>query len=187
MSDTVRRFRSLAIAFVVLALSAGVAFAAAPALRPASAPAAGTQADAPEANENEQGEDPGEQGEDAEQGDDADKPDEVEQPEAPDAEDGTPAVGTHGELVSAAAQMETPDGFANHGAFVSCVAKMKDVTLADVDWTTITAESCAAAKDAAKAERDAAKAERKAQHDAKTHGKGAEVSAEKRAEHAPAH
>ncbi len=71
MSDTVRRFRSLAIAFVVLALSAGVAFAAAPALRPASAPAAGTQAEAPEANENEQGEDPGEQGEDAEQGDDA--------------------------------------------------------------------------------------------------------------------
>ena len=80
--------------------------------------------------------------------------------------------------------METPAGFANHGAFVSCVAKMKDVTLADVDWTTITPESCAAAKDAAKAERDAAKAERKAQHDAKAARQGAK-GAEKRAEHAP--
>jgi len=59
---------------------------------------------------------------------------------------------------------------------------MKDVTLADVDWTTVTPESCAAAdaartaeRDAAKAERkaerDARKAERQAQRDAKVHGK----------------
>jgi len=77
--------------------------------------------------------------------------------------------------VSAAAQMPTPDGFRNHGAFVSCVAHMKDATLATIDWTTVTPEACAAAKpgkgndpekqaakDTAKAERDAAKAERAA-------------------------
>src|SRR4029079_7580123 len=82
---------------------------------------------------------------------------------------------THGALVSAAAQMPTPDGFRNHGAFVSCVAHMKDATLATIDWTTVTPEACAAAKpgkgndpekqaakDTAKAERDAAKAERAA-------------------------
>jgi hypothetical protein len=52
---------------------------------------------------------------------------------------------------------------------------MKDATLATIDWTTVTPDTCAAAKpgnghdpekqaakDAAKAERDAAKAERAA-------------------------
>jgi hypothetical protein len=183
MSDTVRRFRSLAIAFVVLAISAGAAFAAAPVLRPASSPVAATQAEEPEANENEPGED-------SEQGEDEDVNEPEDAPEAPDSEEGTPAEGTHGELVSTAAEMETPEGFANHGAFVSCVAKMKDVALADVDWATVTPEACAAAKeaakatrDAAKAERDAAKAERQAQRDANVKGK----SAEKRAEHAAGH
>ena len=112
---------------------------------------------------------------------------EAPETEAPDTEDPseaadtrprrtpTAAEDTHGALVSAAAQMPTPDGFRNHGAFVSCVAHMKDATLATIDWTTVTPEACAAAKpgkgndpekqaakDAAKAERDAAKAERAA-------------------------
>jgi len=63
-----------------------------------------------------------------------------------------------GALVSTAAGMETPAGFANHGAFVSCVAHMKDMTLATIDWTKITPESCAAAKASDNAKADAAKA-----------------------------
>ena len=185
MPDVFRRSRSLAIALVVLALSAGVSLATAPVFRPVSGPAAGSQAEEPEANENEQGEDADEQSEDANEPAPAE-----DAPEAPDAEDGTPAVGTHGELVSAAAAMETPAGFTNHGAFVSCVAKMKDVTLADVDWTTVTPEACGAAKDAAKAERDAAKAERAAQRDAAKAERAAQREAKvhgKSAAHAPAH
>jgi hypothetical protein len=69
--------------------------------------------------------------------------------------------------------MATPAGFANHGAFVSCVAHMKDVTLATVDWTTITPESCAAA--------DAARKPAKGQAGT-SHGNG--KGAEKRAQHA---
>ena len=74
--------------------------------------------------------------------------------------------------------MTTPAGFRNHGAFVSCVAHLKDATLATIDWTFVTPEACAAAKatrgdaadkpakDAAKAERTAAKAAAKAARDA---------------------
>jgi hypothetical protein len=75
--------------------------------------------------------------------------------------------------------METPEGFANHGEFVSCVAHMKEA----IDPTTVTKELCdladaerdaakaerEAARDAAKAERDAAKAERRSA--GKAHGK----------------
>ena len=38
--------------------------------------------------------------------------------------------------------MDTPDGFPNHGAFVSCVAHMKDVSAIGFDWTTVTPELC---------------------------------------------
>jgi hypothetical protein len=41
---------------------------------------------------------------------------------SPTADDGDD-TGDHGDLVSQAAQMDTPDGFRNHGAFVSCVAR----------------------------------------------------------------
>ena len=155
----IRRFRGLAIAFVVLALSAGAAFAAAPALNLAGGPSAGTSAEEPEANEEPDGQEAEDPGDDA-QDEDADE--DAEEAEAPENEDGAAKEGTHGELVSTAAQMGTPEGFANHGAFVSCVAHMKDVALADVDWTTVTPEACAEAKEAAKAKRDAAKAERAA-------------------------
>ena len=80
--------------------------------------------------------------------------------------------------------MPTPEGFRNHGAFVSCVAHMKDATLATIDWTTVTPEACAAAKpgkgndpekqaakDAAKAERDAAKAARRPRQRARREGR----------------
>jgi hypothetical protein len=77
----------------------------------------------------------------------------------------------HGALVSRAAQMDTPAGFANHGAFVSCVAHMKDVTdAATFDFSTVTVESCAAA-DAARAADKAAKAD-VVHGKAGQHGKG---------------
>jgi hypothetical protein len=54
-----------------------------------------------------------------------------------DAEDGDAA---HGDLVSQAAQMETPDGFKNHGAFVSCVARKLYEDNAEADAEVVLAE-----------------------------------------------
>ena len=171
MSDLTRRFRGLGVAVVVLAMSAGVVFAAAPHGQPASdrapnaeTPTSGTDEDESEAPETEAPETEAPDTEDPSEDADTDK-----------AETDSTSEDNHGALVSAAAQMPTPDGFRNHGAFVSCVAHMKDATLATIDWTTVTPEACAAAKpgkghdpekqaakDTAKAERDAAKAERAA-------------------------
>ena len=172
MSDLIRRFRGLGVAVVVLAMSAGVVFAAAPHGQPASdrvpnaeTPTSDTDGDEDESEAPETEAPETEAPETEEPSEDADT-------ETADAES---TGDNHGALVSAAAQMPTPDGFRNHGAFVSCVAHMKDATLATIDWTTVTPEACAAAKpgkgndpekqaakDAAKAERDAAKAERAA-------------------------
>jgi hypothetical protein len=172
LTDLFRRFRGLGVAIVVLAMSAGVVFAAAPQLQPASHPVA--NADDP----GDQGEDQDEQGqdEDAQDEDESEAPEteapETEEPsedadvDKAEAEDAEDATGTHGELVSAAAQMPTPEGFRNHGAFVSCVAHMKDATLATIVWETVTPEACAAAKDAKHADKDAAKAEKQAAKDA---------------------
>jgi hypothetical protein len=57
---------------------------------------------------------------------------------------GSESTDRHGGVVSAAAQMVTPAGFANHGAFVACVAHMKTATLATIDWSTVTPAACAA-------------------------------------------
>jgi hypothetical protein len=189
VTDLLRRFRGLAIAVVVLAMSAGMVFAAAPHVLPADNtatagaddPADGADEDA---NETPDAEDPG----DDDQGDEAGiGAPETEAPETPEAnapetaDANTAPTDTHGALVSAAAQMVTPAGFRNHGAFVSCVAHMKDATLATIDWTTVTPESCAAAghgksadakanADAKKAEHAAAKAAREAARAAAGHG-----------------
>ncbi len=121
MTELARRFRGIGIAVAALALTAGVAFAAAgPAtqhldLAGANGPATSHQ------------------------------PDESEAPEGSEAPDANGAsADAHGALVSAAAQMTTPPGFANHGQFVSCVAHMKGVTLATINWSTVTPASCAA-------------------------------------------
>ena len=142
-----RRFRGLGVALVVLAMSAGVVLAAAPLAQPstsnkpsAEAPSWVTRMPArlprprpPRARRR------------------SPKPRRVRRRRRP-----TPRTSrtprrvdngdTHGALVSAAAQMVTPAGFRNHGAFVSCVAHLKDATLATIDWTTVTPEACAAAK-----------------------------------------
>jgi hypothetical protein len=68
-----------------------------------------------------------------------------EQPEGSESPDESGAPeDAHGALVSAAARMTTPAGFRNHGAFVSCVAHLDGVTLATVNWSTITPASCGA-------------------------------------------
>lgn len=119
-----RRLKSLVIALVVLALSAGVAFAARVMPQAASggleraAEAAGkTVPVGPPVDESEpEGLVPTEATE---------EPDALEEPVAEEEEavaiDGEP--GDHGAVVSEAAQGETPEGWANHGAYVSAVAR----------------------------------------------------------------
>ena len=128
MARTIRRFRAVFVALTALAISAGAVFAAR-ALPPAAqagldraadasgrtVPARTAPAEQPEApaTEGPEIEEPGTQ----EPG--SDKP-ENEEPEAPD-EGG--AAESHGAIVSAAAQADTPDGYRNHGAYVSEVAR----------------------------------------------------------------
>jgi hypothetical protein len=125
-----RRFRGVLIATVVLGLSAGAVFAGHVVLQaPATTPTAN------------------EEGDQNEQADETDN-------EAPDGtEDGSgDAAGTHGALVSKAAQMDTPvvavgDQFKNHGQFVSCVAHIKTLPAGVTDVTaflsTLTPAICA--------------------------------------------
>lgn len=174
MTGLLRRFRGLAIAIAVLAISAGVVFATAPSVAPTSAPTAGQPTSEPTAKPA--------ASPDEDEATEAPKATEAtETPEAPDAAETpdaneSPATDAHGALVSAAAQMETPVGFANHGAFVSCVAHM-DGTLAPAQLSTVTAETCAkaeAARNPEKAQRMADKAAAKAhrQADRVQSGKG---------------
>ena len=130
MSSLHRRARSVLIALIVLALSAGVALAGR-GVRPSTASTAAeptTQADQ-------------DRDVDASENEDADAPD-AEAPETPEAEtqgaDEETAAGTtadpanaptgehpdnHGKLVSEAAQALTPTAFDTHGAYVRSVAQ----------------------------------------------------------------
>lgn len=170
MLDFTRHFRGLGIALAVLALSAGAVFAGQAALSaPATSPVAAEET--PDADET-----PGTEAPDTEEPtEDADEDaDETAPEDAADAE-----ADTHGTLVSEAAQMETPEAFENHGAFVSCVAKLnngqwgggepnvpEDLSLLTPEECDALAEEAATAKAAAKetkaAERAAAKTERAA-------------------------
>ncbi len=144
MTDLIRRFRGLAVALVVLAISAGAVFAAAPALTPTAAPQAQAEEPAGGTTSN-----PDKDAD--EDGDDDAKP---EAPEAPDADEddaseGAPAD-THGAIVSAAAKTETPEGFANHGQFVSCVAHMDVLDPAAFDPAKVTPADCGITPEVAK-------------------------------------
>jgi hypothetical protein len=166
-----RRFRGVLIALVVLGISAGAVFAGHVTFQaPASAPTASEQGD-----QNEQADENDNEAPDADDNDDADEQ------EAPDADEADGAAeGTHGALVSAAAQMDTPvmlgEGavqFKNHGEFVSCVAHIKTMpTGMDVAavLAAVTPASCAAAEAADKADK-ADKADRVHGKSGK-HGKG---------------
>ena len=120
----VHGLRATAVAIVALALTVGMAFAANP------------------NGHNPQGKANGHHGPQASEGPKGS--DETEGPEGSDESDAS--TDSHGALVSAAAHRATPAGFKNHGAFVSCVAHMKDVTLATINWSSVTPSSCAAAK-----------------------------------------
>jgi hypothetical protein len=162
MLQLLRRFRGLAIALAVLAISAGAVFAGAPHFAPATAPVAQSEPAAePTASPSEDGDE--DQDEDSES---AETPEATEAPEG--TEDGAP-TDTHGFMVSAAAQMETPADFANHGAFVSCVAHLTEV----VDPATVTFEQCTAADEAKAAEKSAKGAAKAAEKSAKGAAKAA--------------
>ena len=138
MSHQLARLRGLAVALVVLALTAGAVLAGDP--PPAADPGLENAAEQsghavlPVAADEEQAE---ETDEDAEE-------DTPEADELSEHEDGD----THGALVSEAAQMDTPDGFDTHGAFVSCVARMNrgqlgpDADLSDLVLGELTPEDC---------------------------------------------
>ena len=169
MPALARHLRALVIAIAVLALSATVVLGARglPALT-AALTGSGTTADANAGDA--QGEDADDQGEDgdapdedaAEDGDaDADAPETAEEdvPEE-DAPEADGDADNHGAMVSQAAGMETPDGFANHGAFVSCVARQNHGHLAPEATPTpidqLTPEDCAKDADEDASDEDAA-------------------------------
>ncbi len=150
MTDLLRRSRSLAVALAVLAISATVAFAAAPQARVSSPTQIAAEAtETPEATETAE---PTETPEATETAEPTETPEATETaepseaPKAPEADEtaSTEPKDTHGALVSTAARMATPVGFANHGAFVSCVAHL-DVSVVGFDWETVTPEFCGAA------------------------------------------
>lgn len=149
MSFSVRRLRGLGIALVVLAISAGAAFAAtAPTTRPndhaadqAKTQAAGALPSHPAEQAQGEDEDQAQQGEADESPEATDPAKTGDDPEEAESPDASPDPNTHGALVSTAAHMTTPAGFPNHGAFVSCVAKM-DAVLTGFDWTKVTPEAC---------------------------------------------
>ncbi len=151
MSSMPRQFRSLGISLAVLAISAGAVFAAAPSLQLTS-----NHGNTPGV-EARRSADPSESAAPRESAEPSAAADATESPEPRDAAvaatsaepasslgpkgSPNPSAGTHGSLVSTAAQMPTPTGFPNHGAFVSCVAHL-NVSPTGFDWTTVTPESC---------------------------------------------
>jgi hypothetical protein len=175
MTDLLRRFRGMGVALVVLAISAGAVFAGAPRFTPASDAVSETTETTSETTETTETSATTTVGD--EDGDEGDEGDDATTTETSEAGDEADATDTHGDLVSTAAQLPTPEGFPNHGAFVSCVAKMgKDVLASTIVWADVTAESCGITPDATseKTKGKSQQAKDKAQHGngkAKGHGK----------------
>ncbi len=148
MVTLLRRSQSLGVALVVLAMTATVAFAAADVTggssgwnRGQALADASESSDASEAPESEapESEAPESQAPESQAPDQSEAPDGSAGPQSADA----PAAPNHGDLVSTAANMPTPDGFTNHGAFVACVAQMPhNIDPTTFDWTTVTPASC---------------------------------------------
>lgn len=177
MTDLFRRFRGLGIAFVVLALSAGAAFAAAPRFHPVSNEHTTTVETTETTTESTT--ETTTSGDD----DDVDAGDTTTTETSTDDGDAEDGDGNHGELVSTAAQGPLDPRFETRGAWVSCVAKLgKDVTVDTVDWAQVTEDCVAdqeakeaakqARKDAAKTKSEAGKSHAKTKPEkTKTHGK----------------
>lgn len=166
----IRHARGLIIALAVFGLSATAVFAGGGALTADRTAAPGGNHPAVVAPTGDEGAEAQDEAEapDAEEtetpdADEAEAPD-VDEVDAEDAEPSeTPedtsttadAPDTHGAVVSQAAAMPVPDGFANRGAFVSCVARMNHGHLKGtageataVDLTTITPATCGATNEA---------------------------------------
>lgn len=134
MGHQLLRLRGLAVALVVLALTAGAVLAG------GNGPSAAADHGLGIAAEQSGHETlPARAGSDVESDEDA--PEAEVQSEHADGD-------THGSLVSEAAQMETPEGFDTHGAFVSCVARMNrgqlgpDADLSELVLTDLTTDDC---------------------------------------------
>jgi hypothetical protein len=160
MRALIQRFRGAGVALVVLALSAGVVMAGAPGLAPVSSP--GVLLEAPEGStEPTVTPDASDEAED----EDADDEEGAKLPDDDSASQAGAPASSHGTVVSGAARASTPPGFANHGAYVSCVAKLSKDPAASLDWAVLTPEDCApaastdpeAADDAGKAKGEGAK------------------------------
>lgn len=117
MNDTLRRLKGLIIAIVALALSASLTFGA---QAPASGFALGSSYEDSQNGDEVSGD------EDANEEEDTDEATEESSSESADncltdpttlTEEELAAM-THGSIVCWAAQQETPEGYANHGAFV---------------------------------------------------------------------
>jgi hypothetical protein len=167
VNQLVRRFRGLFVALVALALSAGVAFAWGGPPDAASkglgiAALASGQTVPARAEEQPTAE--------------TDEETEEEAPETDAPEDESGATDNHGALVSEAAAMETPDGFDNHGQFVSCVAKMNHGLAPDAtppaDLSALTPEECGITTEATTQSTKAPKTHGTTK-DHSTHGKSA--------------
>ncbi len=138
MTRFVRYARGLMVALAALALTAGVTFAArgiAPAASVATAPTDVTvnvdEEDVdPEVDQNEDEDADQDEDEDADQDedDDVDQDEDIDQDEDVDQdEDGkSDRPLNHGAYVSEAAHADTPEGFDNHGQWVSSIAKGSD-------------------------------------------------------------
>ena len=111
-----RGIRGLLVAIVALALSAGAAFAALPQVAGLGLV---------RSSQAQQGDEPAASPEASGAPDESAEPSESPEPSAAAAPAVSPdgAQGTHGALVSQAAQGPTPTGWLNHGAYVSSVAR----------------------------------------------------------------
>lgn len=168
MISLTRHVRGLGIAIAVLGISAGAVFAGVvpSAMHPVSSHANLAAEESSTAE-------PTESPEPTESAEPTDSP---EPALAPAAAAETANPDTHGALVSAAAQMPTPSGFRNHGAFVSCVAHL-DTTLATINWATVTPASCGVTNHGKDPSGNGA-----------THGNAGKAQGQaNRAAHAPAH
>jgi hypothetical protein len=177
VSNLARHIRGLIVALVILLFSAGIVFGARSLPTVSGAPvSAQNESDNGDENAAEETDEPdaSESTEPSEAAEPSETPESAAEAETPEsAAEADTAGGDHGAIVSEAAQMPTPDGFKNHGAWVSCVAHMTKVPVAaDAPALTladITPDACAAAQDAkekaradAKAAREAARAAAKA-------------------------
>jgi hypothetical protein len=116
--DLIRRFRSPLIAIVAVIFSASIVLAGQPAASGKGLANAAAHSGQTVPNQ---------------AGDESQEPDESETPDASESDNadnctvdltGDLSGFSHGQIVCSAAQMDTPDGYANHGAWVSHWARM---------------------------------------------------------------